>query len=360
MELAGALAEIARQSLARDFRHFDPDVGADHPARRRARRPAAVSRAAPRRRAPRSRAARRRRAHRHARDARSAPGVVRGGRRADRGGDRPVGGRRGGVAARRVARRAARSRRPRARPARPDAPRAPGRLRRRRPRVAGRSRRQAAAGRRAGRDADGRARRRATSSRAIEGQPLRPFHYRNLGNMATIGRASAVADLPVMQLKGWIGWLAWLFVHIFYLIGFRNRLVVMVQWAWSYFSYQRAIRLITGGDRRRNDPARRAGRVIARRAGGRVRAAPRVDGRALVFARRLSAAAARADADLQPGRRSRCSTCCGSSAVGRVGRVRLPVASDARMDARAASALRRVAVHAAGDRVPRVPRVAGA
>lgn len=84
--------------------------------------------------------------------------------------------------------------------------------------------------------------------RATEGQPLRAFKYRNLGDMATIGRASAVADLPMVQLKGWIGWLAWLFVHIFNLIGFRNRLVVMVQWAWSYFSYQRAIRLITGCD----------------------------------------------------------------------------------------------------------------
>ena len=84
--------------------------------------------------------------------------------------------------------------------------------------------------------------------RAMEGQALRAFNYHNLGDMATIGRASAVADLPLMQLKGYIGWLAWLFVHIFNLIGFRNRIVVMVQWAWSYFSYQRAIRLITGGD----------------------------------------------------------------------------------------------------------------
>ncbi len=84
-------------------------------------------------------------------------------------------------------------------------------------------------------------------ARAIEKQPYRPFGYRNLGNMATIGRASAVADLGWLQLKGYIGWLAWLFVHIMNLIGFRNRLVVMVQWAWSYFSYQRAIRLITGG-----------------------------------------------------------------------------------------------------------------
>lgn len=83
--------------------------------------------------------------------------------------------------------------------------------------------------------------------RAVEGQPLRPFVYRNLGDMATIGRASAVAELPWIQLQGLIGWLAWLFVHIFNLIGFRNRIVVMVQWAWAYFSYQRAIRLITGG-----------------------------------------------------------------------------------------------------------------
>ena len=83
---------------------------------------------------------------------------------------------------------------------------------------------------------------------AIKGEPLRPFRYRNLGDMATIGRASAIGDLPVAQLKGFIGWLAWLFVHIFKLIGFRNRILVMVQWAWAYFSYQRSVRLITGDD----------------------------------------------------------------------------------------------------------------
>jgi NADH:ubiquinone reductase (H+-translocating) len=82
--------------------------------------------------------------------------------------------------------------------------------------------------------------------RAIAQQPYRPFSYKDLGNMATIGRASAVADLGWLRLKGYLGWLAWLFVHILNLIGFRNRIVVMVQWAWSYFSYQRAIRLITG------------------------------------------------------------------------------------------------------------------
>ena len=84
--------------------------------------------------------------------------------------------------------------------------------------------------------------------RAVEGQPLRPFRYKDLGNMATIGRASAIADLPAVQLKGLIGWLAWLFVHIFNLIGFRNRILVMIQWAWSYVTYQRAVRLITGQD----------------------------------------------------------------------------------------------------------------
>jgi NADH:quinone reductase (non-electrogenic) len=84
--------------------------------------------------------------------------------------------------------------------------------------------------------------------RATEGQPLRAFVYKDYADMATIGRASAVADFHWMQLKGLIGWLAWLFVHIFNLIGFRNRIVVMVQWAWAYFSYQRSIRLITGGD----------------------------------------------------------------------------------------------------------------
>ena len=84
--------------------------------------------------------------------------------------------------------------------------------------------------------------------RAAEHQPLRPFHYRDLGNMATIGRASAIADFGSFRLTGSLAWLAWLFVHILNLIGFRNRLVVFVQWAWAYFSYQRAIRLITGPD----------------------------------------------------------------------------------------------------------------
>jgi NADH dehydrogenase len=82
--------------------------------------------------------------------------------------------------------------------------------------------------------------------RAIERQPLRAFRYKDLGNMATIGRNSAIADFGTFTMKGYPAWLAWLFVHLMNLIGFRNRLVVLVQWAWAYFSYQRAIRLITG------------------------------------------------------------------------------------------------------------------
>jgi NADH dehydrogenase len=84
---------------------------------------------------------------------------------------------------------------------------------------------------------------------ATHGRPYTPFKYHDLGNMATIGRASAVADFGWLRLKGLIAWQAWLFVHIMNLIGFRNRLVVLVQWAWAYFSYQRAVRLITGSDR---------------------------------------------------------------------------------------------------------------
>jgi NADH dehydrogenase len=70
--------------------------------------------------------------------------------------------------------------------------------------------------------------------------------YHDRGNMATIGRASAVADLGRIRLKGFVAWVAWIFVHILNLIGFRNRLVVMVQWAWAYLTFQRGVRLITG------------------------------------------------------------------------------------------------------------------
>jgi NADH:ubiquinone reductase (H+-translocating) len=72
------------------------------------------------------------------------------------------------------------------------------------------------------------------------------FHYHDKGNLATIGRAAAVAEIGKLHISGYIAWLVWLFVHIFFLIGFRNRLLVMIQWASSYITYERGARLITG------------------------------------------------------------------------------------------------------------------
>ncbi|HKT81183.1 MAG TPA: NAD(P)/FAD-dependent oxidoreductase [Vicinamibacterales bacterium] len=83
--------------------------------------------------------------------------------------------------------------------------------------------------------------------RAIRGLPLRPFRYRDYGNMATIGRGSAVAQIGPLRASGLFAWLIWLFIHIFWLIGFRNRAAVLGEWAWSYFTFQRRVRLITGG-----------------------------------------------------------------------------------------------------------------
>ncbi len=76
-------------------------------------------------------------------------------------------------------------------------------------------------------------------------RPRKPFHYNNRGSLATIGRAAAVAEFPKFNLTGYPAWLAWLFIHILFLIGFRNRILVMIQWAWSYFTYERSARLIT-------------------------------------------------------------------------------------------------------------------
>jgi NADH:ubiquinone reductase (H+-translocating) len=83
-------------------------------------------------------------------------------------------------------------------------------------------------------------------ARDLSGEPRAPFHYNDKGSLATIGRAAAVAQFGKLHISGFIAWLSWLFVHIFFLIGFRNRLIVMIQWAWSYFTYQRNARLITG------------------------------------------------------------------------------------------------------------------
>lgn len=78
----------------------------------------------------------------------------------------------------------------------------------------------------------------------INGKSIGNFVYRDYGNLATIGRLAAVVDLRGAKFSGWFAWWFWLLAHVFFLIGFRNRLVVMLNWAWSYWSYQRAARII--------------------------------------------------------------------------------------------------------------------
>ncbi len=85
----------------------------------------------------------------------------------------------------------------------------------------------------------------ANIARAIAGEQTTPFHYKDPGNMATIGRNAAIADFGFLRVSGYLGWLLWLFIHILFLIGFRNRLSVMMQWAAAYLTYQRSVRLIT-------------------------------------------------------------------------------------------------------------------
>jgi len=80
----------------------------------------------------------------------------------------------------------------------------------------------------------------------LAGKPYEEFHYFDKGNMATIGRKAAIAEIGKLHLSGFMAWMAWLVVHIFFLIGFRNRFMVLFNWAWSYFTYQRGARLITG------------------------------------------------------------------------------------------------------------------
>ena len=82
--------------------------------------------------------------------------------------------------------------------------------------------------------------------RRLEGEPAKPFRYKDLGNMATIGRNRAVADIRGLKLSGPLAWMAWLFIHIVNLIGFRNRFIVMWHWVWGYFTFHRRVRLITG------------------------------------------------------------------------------------------------------------------
>lgn len=86
----------------------------------------------------------------------------------------------------------------------------------------------------------------ANITRLVRGEGVRPFRYRDRGSMATIGRAAAVGQIGRVKLHGILAWLAWLFIHILYLVGFRNRVAVLFEWAWSYLTWQRGARLITG------------------------------------------------------------------------------------------------------------------
>jgi NADH dehydrogenase len=99
--------------------------------------------------------------------------------------------------------------------------------------------------------------------RALDGKPSEPFRYVDKGSLATIGRRAAVAEVFGLRLSGFLAWLAWLGVHLVFLIGFRNRILVLFEWAWAYFSLQRGARLITG------EPPEQAGGAAASTAAGR-------------------------------------------------------------------------------------------
>lgn len=83
-------------------------------------------------------------------------------------------------------------------------------------------------------------------ARRMRDKPTPPFFYADKGNLATIGRARAVADIRGLRLSGYLAWLVWLFVHLLFLIHFQNRILVFTQWAWNYFTWSRSARLITG------------------------------------------------------------------------------------------------------------------
>jgi NADH dehydrogenase len=84
---------------------------------------------------------------------------------------------------------------------------------------------------------------------ALAGRPTRPFRYRDYGQLATIGRSKAVAMFGRIHVWGWLAWVAWLTAHIYFLIGFRNRLVVLIDWAWAYWTFERSARIVDKGAR---------------------------------------------------------------------------------------------------------------
>jgi NADH dehydrogenase len=90
---------------------------------------------------------------------------------------------------------------------------------------------------------------------SLAGKPTQAFRYRDYGQLATIGRNAAVAMLGKVKLSGFPAWLVWLVAHIYFLINFRNRVVVMMDWAWAYFTYQRYARIVI-----RTDPGDRPAR----------------------------------------------------------------------------------------------------
>ena len=85
-------------------------------------------------------------------------------------------------------------------------------------------------------------------SSLIVGRPLHAFKYHDKGTMATIGRRRAIMQSGWLKVKGWFAWLAWLFIHLMYLVTFENRLLVLMQWTWNYITRNRSARLITGID----------------------------------------------------------------------------------------------------------------
>jgi NADH dehydrogenase len=86
--------------------------------------------------------------------------------------------------------------------------------------------------------------------RTIKGLPAKPFRYKDVGMLATIGMNSAVAVIGRLQLSGYPAWLLWLVAHIYFLIGFRNRIVVLIDWAWAYWTYERSARIVIPGDKK--------------------------------------------------------------------------------------------------------------
>jgi NADH:ubiquinone reductase (H+-translocating) len=82
--------------------------------------------------------------------------------------------------------------------------------------------------------------------RRLRGEKPKPFHYFDKGNLAVIGRGKAIADLNWLRISGVPAWLIWIFIHLLYIVEFQNRLLIFLQWAWFYLTFDRSARLITG------------------------------------------------------------------------------------------------------------------